>query len=73
VKIAGFHGSLKVTIAPTIDAAMPTAPAAKRSGSGATRISSNFCGYARLTRKTSANSRIIDRHQITVTAAWKIR
>src|SRR6478735_4744850 len=73
VKMAPFHGSLKVTIEPTTDAAMPMRPATSSTGVDATFTSSNFSGYARLTRYTSANSRTIDRHQITVTPAWKMR
>src|SRR6266550_7023451 len=67
------HGVLKVTIIPITDAAPPTIALAKSNQSGATRTSSNFCGNARLTRKTSANSKTIEMHQITVTAAWSIQ
>src|SRR2546421_7863090 len=65
------HGSLNVTIAPRIDAAMPTMPLVKSSQVGATRTSSNFSGNARFTRNMSAKSNTIEIHQITVTAAWK--
>src|SRR6266550_5773142 len=67
------HGVLKVTIIPITDAAIPTIALAKSNQSGATRTSSNFCGNARLTRKMSANSKTIEMHQITVTAAWSIQ
>src|SRR5437899_3075703 len=70
---SGFHGVLKVTTAPIADATMPTIPLRKSSSVRETRTSSNFFGNARLTRKMSANSSTIDRHQMTVTAAWKIR
>src|SRR5712691_4632191 len=73
VKIALFHGSLNVTTAPTIDAATPMTPQANSTGVDATLTSSNFCGNARLTRKTSPNRSTIDKHQMTVTAAWKTR
>src|SRR5919197_2381972 len=73
VKISGFHGSLNVTIAPTIEDAIPTMPHAKSTRVFETRTFSNFSGYARLTRKMSAKRSTIDRHQITVTAAWKVR
>src|SRR2546425_10509883 len=67
------QGVLNVTTAPTTDAAIPTMPLAKSTGVGATRTSSNFSGNARFTRKMSANSRTIEMHQITVTAAWSIQ
>src|SRR5919204_4645766 len=67
------HGVLNVTMTPTIDAPMPTSPLPNSTGSDATRTSSNFSGNARFTRKMSANSRTIEMHQMTVTAAWSIQ
>src|SRR5438094_5787470 len=67
------HGVLNVTTAPTTEAPIPMIALAKSTEVGATFTSSNFSGKARLTRKTSANSKTIEMHQITVTAAWSIQ
>ena len=67
---SGVHGLLNVMKAPNADAEHPITPLAYSRYGCAARTSANLAGNARLTRKMSANSRIIDRHQITVTPAW---
>src|SRR5262249_43809997 len=64
------HGERNVTYAPNAEASIPITPLAYNRYGCVVRTSSNFAGNARLTRKMSANSRTIDTHQITVTAAW---
>src|SRR3954464_7553282 len=67
---SGVHGERNVTYAPNADAHMPTTPLPNSSVGCELRTSSKSAGNARLTRKMSKNSSTIDRHQITVTAAW---
>src|SRR6476660_283316 len=67
---SGVQGLLNVMKAPNAEASAPITPLAYSRYGCAARTSANLAGNARLTRKMSENSRIIERHQITVTPAW---
>src|SRR6266498_2660158 len=69
--ISGVHDPDSVAMMPTSDPSPPITEQAQNTAGCASLRASNCARYRRKMISTSTNSTTIDRHQITVTAAWR--